>query len=477
MKDRWNQNVTDRDKHPESVSGEHEEPRYLIEVDDELMADIEDLVKSRSDYLLLNILQDLHAGDIAHIINGLEVEDGEYVFGLLPDDLASDVLLDLDEVHREHLLSRLPEERLRSIVKEMDSDDAADIVGQLSEDKAEEILETMDVQDSSNVEELLRYDESTAGGIMAKEIAVVHRNDTVKKAIKEVRRMAKLTTHVYNVYVVDDHGILVGTVPIQNLLLHAPNKRMYKIMDPEPISVTTDVDQEEVAQIFKKHDIVSLPVTDTAGKLLGRITVDDVVDVLEEEHEEDVARMVGSAAEEMERRSPAQIAALRLPWVLITLLLQMVAGVVVHRFNQTLSQVILLASFMPIISALSGNTGLQSAAVVVRGLATGHIQLNRWWQPIVRQFQITLIIGAVCGIVLGIVGAYWHGKALFGVVVGVSMFLSINISGFVGTATPMVSKSLGFDPAITAGPFETAFQDIVGITIFLSIATLLLHWL
>jgi magnesium transporter len=459
------------------MNGGQQESHELIEVDDELMADIEDLVRSRSDYLVLNILQDLHAGDIAHIVNRLEVEDGEYVFELLPDDLASDALLDLDEVHREHLLSRLPKERLQSIVQGMDSDDAADIVGELPRERAEEILGTLDVKDSSNVEELLRYDESTAGGIMAKEVAMVHRNDTAKKAIREVRRMAKLSTHVYNVYVVDDSGVLVGAVPIQNLLLHAPNKRLYKIMEPEPIRVTTDVDQEEVAQIFKKHDIVSLPVTDTAGKLLGRITVDDVVDVLEEEHEEDVARMVGSVAEEMERRSPAQIAALRLPWVLITLLLELVAGVIVHQFDRTLSQVILLAAFMPIISALSGNTGLQSATVVVRGLATGHIQLNRWWHPIMRQFQITLIIGAVCGIVLGIVGAYWHGKALFGVAVGVSMFLSINISGFVGTATPMVSKSLGFDPAITAGPFETAFQDVVGISIFLSIATLLLRWL
>jgi len=199
--------------------------------------------------------------------------------------------------------------------------------------------------------------------------------------------------------------------------------------------------------------------------------------VLVEEHEEDVARMVGSGAEEMERRSPARIALLRLPWVLITLLLEMVAGVVIYQFDKTLSQVILLASFMPIISALSGNTGLQSAAVVIRGLATGHIQLNKWWDPIWRQIQTTLIIGAVCGIVLGVIGAYWHGKVLFGVVVGVSMFISINISGFVGTATPMISRSFGFDPAMTAGPFETAFQDVVGITIFLSIATMLLQWL
>ncbi|MBI2619631.1 MAG: magnesium transporter, partial [Ignavibacteriales bacterium] len=415
--------------------------------------------------------------DIAHIMNRLESTEAEYVFSLLPTSVASEVLLDLDDDHRQHLLKTLPPARLTELVDAMDSDDAADIVGALSADRAEGVLGTIDVEDSSHVEELLRYDESTAGGIMAKEMAVVHPRDTVKKAIQVVRRMAKEHKNIYMVFVVEDHGILVGNVPIQELLLHAPNKRIQKLMNEDIPSVTTDVDQEEVAQVFKKYDVVSLPVTDKAGKLLGRITVDDIVDVLEEEHVEDVARMVGSDADELARRSPAQIAWLRLPWVMLTLGLEMVAAFVVHRFDETLSRVILLASFMPIISAISGNTGLQSAAMVVRGLATGHVDPRRWWHPVSRQLQTTLIIGGVCGIVLAAVAGYWHGTTVFGLVVGISMFIAINISGFVGTATPMVSKSLGFDPAITAGPFETAFQDVVGISIFLSIATLLIQWL
>lgn len=454
-----------------------DERREQIEVDDELMKDIEEIVRTRSDFLLLNILQDLTPPDIAHITNRLDAEEAEYVFGLLKPDLASKVLLELDEAHREHLLHRLPQEKLSELVDAMDSDDAADIIGALSREQATRILGTMDVEDSSQVEELLRYDESTAGGIMAKEVATVHPDDTVKKAIRVVRRMAKDHKNIYNVYVTTEDGFLVGAVPLQSLLLYAPNKRIRKIMKDDVVSVTTDVDQEEVAQIFKKYDIISLPVTDTAGKLLGRITVDDIVDVLEEEHVEDVARLVGSDADELARRSPAQIAWLRLPWVVLTLALEMVAAYVVHRFDETLSQVILLASFMPIISALSGNTGLQSAAMVVRGLATGHVDVKRWWNPVSRQMQTTIIIGAVCGALLGTVGGVWHGTTVFGLVVGVSMFLSINVSGFVGTVTPMISKSLGFDPAITAGPFETAFQDIVGISIFLSIATLLIQWL
>jgi magnesium transporter len=453
------------------------QPRDLIEVDDELMDDLEDLVRSRSDFLILNILQDLYPADIAHIINRFETEEAEYIFKLIPTETASEVILELDDVHREDLLQTMSQPKLTELVGEMASDDAADIVAELSEEKAEEVLETMNVEDSSEVQELLRYDENTAGGIMGKEVAVVNAKDTVKQAIRVVRKMAKEHKNIYSVYVVDEKGLLLGAVPLQDLLVNTPNRRMYKLMNAEVISVTTDIDQEEVARIFKKYDIVSLPVTDKVGKLLGRITVDDVVDVMEEEHQEDVARMVGSDADELERRSPAEIALLRLPWVLTTLSIEFLAGVVIHFFDQTLSKVILLASFMPIISAISGNTGLQSAAIIVRGLATGHVDLNRWWNPIVRQFQTTLIIGSACGALTGAIGAIWHGRALFGLVVGFSMFISINISGFVGTSVPMISKRLGFDPAITAGPFETAFQDVVGITIFLTIATALLRWL
>lgn len=453
------------------------QPRELIEVDDELMQDIEDIVRSKSEFLLLNILQDIYPSDIAHIINRLEVDECDFVFNLLPNEVASEVLLELDEEHKERLLKTLPQDRLNLLVGTMDSDDAADIVGALSDEKADEVLETMNVEDSSHVEELLRYDESTAGGIMAKEVAVVHAKDTIKSAIRVVRKMAKEHKNIYAVYVVDDEGVLIGSVQLQELLLYAPNKRIQKLMSAEVISVTTDVDQEEVAQVFKKYDIVSLAVTDKSGKLVGRITVDDIVDVLEEEHQEDVAKLVGSDADELERRSPARIALLRLPWVLITLFIELGAGIVIHHFDETLSKIILLASFMPIISAISGNTGLQSAAIVVRGIATGHVNLKKWWDPVIRQMQTTVIIGSACGAVIGLIGGIWYQKSLFGIVVGVSMFISINISGFVGTVTPIISKSAGFDPAITAGPFETAFQDVVGITIFLSIATMLIQWL
>jgi magnesium transporter len=236
------------------------------------------------------------------------------------------------------------------------------------------------------------------------------------------------------------------------------------------------MDREDVARLVAKYDLVSLPVVDEQNRLLGTISVDDVIDIMQEEASEDIFRIAGSDAAELERRTPYQVALLRLPWVLSTLLIELLAGLVIHFFDRTLGQVILLASFMPVIQAISGNTGLQSVTMVVRGLATGQVQLSRWWEPLRRQAQTSSILGAVCALVVGVVGWLWHSPA-FALVVSVSMFISVNLSGTAGTVIPMLSKRLGFDPALTAGPFETAFQDVLGVTIFLSLATLLLHWL
>jgi len=217
--------------------------------------------------------------------------------------------------------------------------------------------------------------------------------------------------------------------------------------------------------------------SDASRRLLGVITADDVIDVLQAEHANVVARMAGSDAAELEKKSPSQVARLRLPWIMATMFIELLAGVVIHIFDATLTSVILLASFMPIISAISGNTGLQSAAIIIRGLSAGLVQLSRWQQAVVRQLPTSLIIGGACGLVLGVIGAMWAENWVFRLVIFIGMFIAVNVAGVVGTVVPMISKRLGFDPALTAGPFETAFQDVIGISIFLSLATALLHWL
>ncbi|HTK83185.1 MAG TPA: magnesium transporter [Bacteroidota bacterium] len=448
-----------------------------FEVDDELMQDIQELARDKAGPLLLNIIAEMHAADIGVIVNRLEGDERHFVFDLLQPEVASTVLLELDPPVREALLENLPSEKITAYVSLLASDDATDLVAELPPHIADKVLRAMPVEESTDVKELMKYDPETAGGIMGTEFVAVQMNDTVAQSIKAVRTMAKNNMVIYTVYVVDEEGLLVGVLPLQSLVLHAPNRRVYKIMDSDAKSVSVDVDQEEAAAMFRKYDLVALPVVDKAGKLVGRITIDDIVDVIEAEHTEDVAKMVGSDADELEKRSPYQIAWLRLPWVLTTLAIEFGAGIVIHAFDATLSRVILLASFMPIISAISGNTGLQSAAIIVRAMATGHVTLDNWWKPVWRQLHTTFIIGGACGIVIGVVGALWQGRWEFGLVVGTAMFVSVNLSGAVGTTVPMISKHLGFDPALTAGPFETAFQDVVGISIFLAFATMMLQFI
>jgi magnesium transporter len=458
---------------------EKQKNRAVIDIDDELLNDISDLVRSKSDSLLQNILADIYPADIALIIDNLEDEESFNLFRILEDETAADVLSELVDYKRDLILERLEPETISKIVGTLDSDDAADIISELDDETAGEVLSKMEAEDSSEVKELLTYDENTAGGIMQKEFVVVKTTDSIYRAVEAIRAADPDDDGIYSIWVTDDEGKLKGTVSLKRIILSLDTPAMIiaDIMNTEVISAAADTDQEEVAEIFRKYDLVVLPVVDKNNRIVGRILIDDIVDVIKEEYEEDVAKMVGSAAGEIESRSPVQIAWMRMPWVLITLAIQFFAGVVIHFYDDTLSKVILLTSFMPIISAISGNTGLQASAMTVRGLAMGTINPARWLNAVKRSLLISLIIGTACGIIIGAVGYMWFGKVLFGIVVGLSMCISINISAFIGTTTPLLSQKLGFDPAITVGPFETAFQDVIGITVFLTLSTLALKWL
>jgi magnesium transporter len=453
--------------------------RAVIDVDVQLLGDIADLIESKSDTLLRNILADIYPADIALIIENLTDEEGLYLFQLLDEETSAEVLLELSDYHRDYILERLSTDKISDIVGEMDSDDATDIIGELEDDKAEDVLEQMEDEDSSEVKELLTYDEHTAGGIMQKEYVTVKATDSINRAVEVIKEEAPDNEHLYHLWITDDAGRLAGIVSLKKIIvaLDTPFVIMADIMSTEVISVEANTDQEEVASIMRKYDLVSIPVVDENDRIVGKISFDDIADIMEEEFSEDVARIVGSDAEELESKSPFQIAWLRLPWVLITLAIQFLAGIVINYYDETLAKVLLLTSFMPIISAISGNTGLQASAMTVRALATGGVSLSRWGEPVKRALKISLIIGSICGLLIGVIGAMWYGKVMFGVVVGISMCISINISAFVGTTTPLLSKRLGFDPAITVGPFETAFQDVVGITVFLTLATLSIKWL
>lgn len=456
--------------------------KSVLEVDDEFLEDITGLIKEKSEAALKNILADLYDFDIAVIIDNLDYdEDAFYLFSLLKDETASEVILEIKDDRREYITEKLSGKKISEIVSEMYSDDATDFVSELESKVQDEVLDNLDKiykEDYHEVKELLSYDKNTAGGIMAKEYIAINQLATVEQAVKIIQEKAEDVDQFYNVWVVNDDHKLIGIMSLKRLIisLQNPMRLIKDVMNTDVISVEANTDQEEVARIFQSYDLVSLPVVDSNHRVIGKISIDDIVDVIEEEYTENVARMAGTDAEELEKKSPFQIAKLRLPWLMITLFIELIAVYVVESNSEILERIILLAAFMPLISAISGNTGLQSAAIVVRGIDTGNINIKKWWEPLIRQFKTNLLIGAAVSIVVGIIAFVISDfeKLRFGFSVAFSMFISINIAGLIGTMSPMISKRLGFDPAITSGPFETAFQDVIGISIFLTVATFLL---
>jgi magnesium transporter len=433
------------------------------------------LVGSEADAADLELVRDAHPADVAHVLQHLAPEERHALFRSLGRERAGDVLSEMDDHTLLELIRGLDDVELSRILEQMPAEHAADVVDELPTEQAEKILDLMEEQKSEEVQGILEYPEQSAGRLMSPDFVARPESATVEEAIQHIRRSIP-QERPFELYVVDDHQHLVGRVPLRRLLIASPRTPLSALLDDELVSVRPEMDREDAARLVAKYDLVSLPVVDEQNRLLGTISVDDVIDIMQEEASEDIFRIAGSDAAELERRTPFQVALLRLPWVLSTLLIELLAGLVIHFFDRTLGQVILLASFMPVIQAISGNTGLQSVTMVVRGLATGQVQLSRWWEPVRRQAQTSSILGAVCAVVVGVVGWLWHSPA-FALVVSVSMFISVNLSGTAGTLIPMLSKRLGFDPALTAGPFETAFQDVLGVSIFLSLATLLLHWL
>lgn len=427
---------------------------------------------------LHDFLSEHYPADLADALSILTESERRATFDLLDVDEAAEVLDEIDESIEAQLIETSDPERLADILDELPADEGADLVGRLSAEDAERVLALTEAETAADIRTLLDYPSDTAGGIMSTGFVAVPEAATQAEALQLFREKGDEEALFY-LYVVDDAGALQGMLNLHKLVTSGPETRVRDLMTHSVVCVPADTDQEQVASIFSRYDLTALPVVapGNSNKLIGVITSDDIIDVIHAEATEDVMHSVGSDAHELEKRAPHEIALMRLPWIMATMFIELLAGVVIHYFDKTLTSIILLASFMPIISAISGNTGLQSATIIVRGLSTGHIQLSEWRHALARQVVTTLILGAACGISLGVIGALWYGKWTFGLVVAIGMFTSVNIAGVVGTLVPLVSKKFGFDPALTAGPFETAFQDVVGISIFLSLATFLMHWL
>ncbi len=423
-------------------------------------------------------LRSLSAQELADFLLGLDPPTLAHLVARLGQDAVADLVAELDSQDAARLVLKLSRAQAADVLEEMPPDDAADVLEELSPEQAEPLLTEMEKDRARALKGLLAYPEGTAGSLMTPECIVVRPDLTAQEALAVIRRAAEDAETVHYVYVTDPQTQrLLGVLSLYRLVFSRPDTLVRDLMTRDVVKVRADAPQEEAARLVQRYDFVSLPVVDDQDRLLGIITVDDVLDVLQEEFTEDYARLVGADAEAMARRSPLEAARLRLPWLLITLGVELVAGLVISRFDEVLTRVILLASFMPIISAISGNVGLQAAAIVVRGLDTGHVTLKGWWQAVRKELVTAFLMALVVGTVLGTIGVVWSGKTSFGLVIGAAQLTAMLTAGLMGTLFPLVSKRLGFDPATTAGPFETAFQDVVGFGVFLWLASQLLHFL
>ncbi|OHB32907.1 MAG: magnesium transporter [Desulfuromonadaceae bacterium GWC2_58_13] len=427
---------------------------------------------------LTKVLAKSHPADIAHLFRYLDLKEQRILFNLLGDpEVSAYVLSELDHATGAQLLEQIDKETITEVLQEMPYDDAVDIIRNMPEELAEEVLQIMKDEHSDEIEELLKYGEDTAGGIMATEIFSLREEMSVKEAI-EALQGAEDVEMVFYLYVTDEYNHLVGVLSLRQLLTVPPSALLKDIMTTDVISVRTHVDQEEVAQLVAKYNILAIPVVDEGNKLMGIITVDDVIDVMREEATEDIYKMAGSSDEELlYGYKSLKIARLRLPWLITNLFGGVITGYLMWLFKITLKEVIALIPFIPVITGMGGNVGGQSATIMVRGFATGRIDINTLGRVFLKELRVGMIMGVVCGCTIGLVAFFWHHNPYLGLVVGLAMVTAMTVAAAMGVMAPAFFHKLGVDPAIASTPFVQTANDITGILIYFGTATLFLDFL
>ncbi len=425
---------------------------------------------------LSKFFEGLHPADIAEIINHAPASAHNILFDLLDDEIKPDVLAELDDQAEADILEELSDEEISDIVEEMAPDDAADVLGELKEERSEGILGLMEEEESEEVRELLQYDEETAGGIMTSDFVAAQATMTATEAIDYIAEL-DLEEPLYNLYVIDQDGHLTGWIQLWELLKKANHNMMLEdLADKETIVVHTDTDQEEVARIASKYDLSSLPVLDWKNKLVGRVTADDIMDVIEEEASEDIFKLAGSSDSELEDTSPLQACKARLPWLLITLGTGFISSLILKSFMKHLSlaEIVALSFFVPIIMAMGGNTGIQSSTLIIRGIALGASHSRRIMKIITHEIIAGATMGLICGTTIGL----WAGFVItrdggtavapsyLALTVGIALFSAMAFAAVFGALVPVLLDRMKIDPAVASGPFVTASNDIFALLIY-----------
>lgn len=420
------------------------------------------------------LLEPLHPADIAEIVEQLEPEGQISLIKRLDTETAAEVLAVVDEHSGQALLLLLSDREIVDLIEEMHSDDATDVLQTLPQATTERVEALLETADREELRELRAFDEESAGGIMEVEHVSVPEGATIGDAIDAVRGSAEEIENVQKIYVVDAQGALKGEFSVLDLLRHSPSTPVGDVMETNVIAVPVDMDQEEVANLFGKYDEFTLPVVDADRHLVGRITVDDIIDVIEEEASEDIARIAGTTEDEIGEHSVFKISRSRLPWLINSLIGQLVAALIMSQYETSLRELVVLTFFVPLIVGTAGSIGIQAAVVVVRELALGEIDVLRMGRRVLRELQVAALNGIVLAVILFVAVVAWRRDSGLGLLLFGSLILVIFVAAFIGSSVPLLFQRWRIDPAIATGPFITVCNDIIGLAIYLSLASVYL---
>ena len=442
---------------------------------DQLVAQIEHLIEEGRNKDLIDLLNDLHFADIAEIVHELNQDEATYIIRLMDSEKTSDILTELDEDVRNKILANLSSKEIAEELLELDTDDAADIIADLPEERKTEVISHInDVEYAKDIVDLLRYDEDTAGGLMAKELVKVNENWNVLKCVKEMREQAEFVTRVHSIYVVDDHDVLKGRLSLKDLLTTSTRSHIKDIYIPKVDYVYVTDTAEDVARIMSKYDLEAIPVVDEMKRLVGRITIDDVVDVIKEEAEKDYQLAAGITNDVEADDSIWKLTKARLPWLLIGMFGGLGAASIINGFQGAMNTYPILLIFIPLIQATAGNVGVQSSAIIVQGLANDSID-GEIWGRLFKEFLLGLINGlAIASVVILVSHFLFKTDYLISITVAIALVTVIVNAAIIGTFIPIFLDKRGIDPAVATGPFITTSNDVLGILIYFSIAKLIL---
>lgn len=445
-----------------------------------LFKEVQTALQKKDKEKVRELFINIHSYDRAQIIMELSEEERKESALYFDNSELAEIIQELEYDQQRLIIDELGLLRSSQILVEMSSDDAADLLGGLNEKEQHDILHLIKDEEAADMRELLQYPDNSAGGLMTTEYIVIPKYFTAEETIAKLRKLAPDAETVYYLYVVDEEEKLIGVLSLRDLIVIKPETKIHEIMYERVVSVPIDMDQEEVAMLMEKYDFLAVPVVDNNKKLVGIITVDDAMDVLKDEASEDMAKfggISGDAGAQYLKAGIFEAARKRIPWLVLLLGIGILAGNIIAQFEETLDAVWILAIFIPMIADMAGNTGTQSLAIVVRGLATGQFEGKGVYDLIKREAGVGILIGLTNGVLISIIAGIWQSDFVLGFVIGTSLSITLFIATLAGTIVPLIMVKLKIDPAVASGPFITTINDILGLTIYFTIATAFMSYL